>query len=186
MHSLNPYLKAFFKSTLPAQCNPVNNHVSIPPTRTESSGGPAGRNSTKQRLMLLQILLVPTTECLFTGKDRETNSSFADLAVSEEFLASHVLRISGPTSPGGNNVRDNRGKAKQFNTVNGRSVVVKESFVYSNKGTAGLQARADFPTLTLSQASETLIKRSSSATSYTILTTWTRNNGSYTTSQDLL
>lgn len=31
-------------------------------------------------------------------------------------------------------MRDNRGKAKQFTTVNGRIVVVKESFVYSNKG----------------------------------------------------
>lgn len=84
---------------------------------------------------MLQILLVPTTECLLTGKDRETNSTFADLAGSEDFLASHVLRISGPTGPGSNNVRDSRGKAKQFNTVNGRTIVVKESFVYSNKGT---------------------------------------------------
>ena len=32
------------------------------------------------------------------------------------------------------NARDNRGKAKQFTTLNGRTVVVKESFVYSNKG----------------------------------------------------
>lgn len=160
--------------------------MSKPPTRAESSSGLPSKNCTKQRLMLLQILLVPTTECLLTGKDRETDSSFADLAVSEDFLASHVLRISGPTSPGSNNVRDNRGKAKQFNTVNGRSVVVKESFVYSNKGTAGPLARAHFPTLTPFQASETSTKRSYSATSYTILTTLTRNNGSYTTSQDLL
>lgn len=106
MHSLNPFLRAFFKSALPAQCNPANNH----------------------------ILLVPTTECLLTGKDRETNSTFADLAASEDFLASHVLRISVPTIPDGNSVRDSRGKAKQFNTVNGRTIVVKESFVYSNKG----------------------------------------------------
>ena len=90
----------------------------------------------KQALRCMQILLVPTTECLLAGKDRETNSSFADLALSEDFLASHVLRISGTTDPENNNVRDSRGKAKQFNTVNGRTVVVKESFVYSNKGTA--------------------------------------------------
>ena len=89
-----------------------------------------------QALISLQILLVPTTECLLAGKDRETNSSFADLALSEDFLASHVLRISGTTNSESNNVRDNRGKAKQFNTVNGRTIVVKESFVYSNKGTA--------------------------------------------------
>ncbi|KAL9104797.1 MAG: hypothetical protein Q9163_000295 [Psora crenata] len=35
---------------------------------------------------------------------------------------------------GEGNVRDSRSKAKQFNTINGRTVVVKESFVYSNKG----------------------------------------------------
>ena len=93
--------------------------------------------------MFLQILLVPTTESLLTGKDRETNSTFADLAGSEDFLASHVLRISGPT--GSNNVRDSRGKAKPFNTVNGRTIVVKESFVYSNKGTARSLAQKDFP-----------------------------------------
>lgn len=93
--------------------------------------------------MFLQIILVPTTESLLTGKDRETNSTFADLAGSEDFLASHVLRISGPT--GSNNVRDSRGKAKPFNTVNGRTIVVKESFVYSNKGTARSLAQKDFP-----------------------------------------
>ena len=57
------------------------------------------------------------------------------MAGSEDFLASHVLRISGPIGLESNNVRDSKGKAKQFNTVNGRTVVVKESFVYSNKGT---------------------------------------------------
>ncbi|KAI9782745.1 MAG: hypothetical protein M1839_004733 [Geoglossum umbratile] len=31
-------------------------------------------------------------------------------------------------------MRESRGKAKQFTTVNGRTVVVKDSFVYSNKG----------------------------------------------------
>ncbi len=84
-----------------------------------------------------KILLVPTTEALFTAKDRETNTVYADLAGSEEFLASHVLRIP-PVAPGtaAGSVRDSRGKAKQFTTINGRTVVVKESFVYSNKGTA--------------------------------------------------
>ena len=84
-----------------------------------------------------KILLVPTTEALLTAKDSETNTVYADLAGSEEFLASHVLRIP-PTVPGAaaGSVRDSRGKAKQFTTINGRTVVVKESFVYSNKGTA--------------------------------------------------
>lgn len=81
-----------------------------------------------------QILLVPTTECLLTGKDRETGSTYTDLALSEDFLASHVLRISGTPDPANGNVRDHKGKAKQFNTVNGKTIVVKESFVYSNKG----------------------------------------------------
>lgn len=30
--------------------------------------------------------------------------------------------------------RENRGKARQFTTFNGRTVVVKDSWVYSNKG----------------------------------------------------
>ena len=105
-------------------------------TRLEAYGGLAQQSFTEQQLTLLQILLVPTTECLLTGKDRETNSTFADLAGSEDFLASHVLRIPGLTGTGSDNVRDSRGRAKQFTTVNGRTIVVKESFVYSNKGTA--------------------------------------------------
>lgn len=77
---------------------------------------------------------MPTTECLLTGRDRETNAPYTDVAASDEFLASHVLRISGTPAPGSSNVRDSRGKAKQYTTMNGRTVVVKESFVYSNKG----------------------------------------------------
>ena len=50
-----------------------------------------------------------------------------------------MLRIPETTGAlGGKDLgtsRDSRGKAKQFTTVNGRTVVVKESFVYSNKGT---------------------------------------------------
>ncbi|KAI9793336.1 MAG: hypothetical protein M1833_000781 [Piccolia ochrophora] len=110
MNPLNPFLRAFFRSTLPAQCNPVNNH----------------------------ILLVPTTEILLVARDRETNTSYADLASSEEFLGSHVLRVPGSnlSAPGKEtaSTRDLKGKAKQFNTVNGRTVVIKDGFVYSNKG----------------------------------------------------
>ncbi|KAL8695633.1 MAG: hypothetical protein Q9224_003277, partial [Gallowayella concinna] len=106
MHSLNPFLRAFFRSTLPAQCNPVNSH----------------------------ILLVPTTEVLLTSRDRESNALYSELTSSEEFLASHVIRTSGAQAPGSGSVRDSRGKAKQYSTINGRTLVVKESFVYSNKG----------------------------------------------------
>lgn len=83
-------------------------------------------------LISLQILLVPTTEVLLTSKDRDTGTLYADLSISEEFIASHVVRITAP--PGAAIVRDSRGKAKQYTTINGRSIVVKESFVYGNKG----------------------------------------------------
>lgn len=60
-----------------------------------------------------------------------------DLASSDEFLASHVVRVQGPgLTPANGSVRDSRGKAKQLNTINGRTVIVKESAVYSNKGTS--------------------------------------------------
>lgn len=56
-------------------------------------------------------------------------------------MGSHVLRI--PISTGSVNgkdessVRDSRGKAKQVTTVNGRTVIIKENSVYSNKGVKG-------------------------------------------------
>lgn len=85
-----------------------------------------------------QVLLVPTTECLAGSRDRESNVYYSDFVASEEFLGSHVLRI--PTSTSSVNgkddsgVRDSRGKAKQVATVNGRTVIIKENSVYSNKG----------------------------------------------------
>ncbi len=87
-----------------------------------------------------QVLLVPTTEVLLTHYDRDTGSSLADLASTDEFLASHVLRLPAPALaapvPGaeGSISRENRAKAKQFTTVNGRTLVIKETLVYSNKG----------------------------------------------------
>ena len=133
MHSINPFLRAFFKSSLVTQCNPVVNH----------------------------ILLVPTTECLLTGRDREAGATYADITSSEEFLASHVLRIAALDQGGETNVRDSRGKAKQFNTINGRTVVVKESFVYSNKGSQDhmlLMALAHFFRLQKSQSSAAVVR----------------------------
>ncbi|KAH6678018.1 hypothetical protein B0J14DRAFT_534051 [Halenospora varia] len=111
MQPLNPFLCAFFKSTLPQQCTPVHHH----------------------------ILLVPATDVLLTSRDRESGALYSDLAGSEEFLGSHVLRIPANynASAGGKdapNMRENRGKAKQYTTINGKTVVVKDSFVYSNKG----------------------------------------------------
>ncbi|KAI5286725.1 hypothetical protein KEM54_006557, partial [Ascosphaera aggregata] len=50
----------------------------------------------------------------------------------------HVLRIPASGTSGinkeGPNVRDSRGKARQISTFNGRTVVVKEASVFSNKG----------------------------------------------------
>ncbi|KAI0025589.1 VPS9 domain-containing protein [Xylariomycetidae sp. FL0641] len=113
MPPLNPFLAAFFRpgSPIANQCAPVHHH----------------------------ILLVPTTESLLTSRETEGGLSLSEFVASEEFLASHVLRIPSPaTTAGGKeavgNLREVRGKAKQYNTLNGRSVVIKDAFVYSNKG----------------------------------------------------
>ncbi|KAH3918594.1 hypothetical protein HBH56_038610 [Parastagonospora nodorum] len=108
---LNPFLRAFFRSALPSQCQPAQHHV----------------------------LLVPTTEVLLTSRDKETNTLYADLSGSEDFLASHVLRVPGGVGPNNHvkdagSFRETRGKAKQFTTANGRTVIVKDAFIYSNKG----------------------------------------------------
>lgn len=108
---LNPFLRAFFRSALPSQCSPAQHHV----------------------------LLVPTTDVLAGARDKDSGTAYADLSGSEEFLASHVLRVPGGVGPN-NHVRDatsfreTRGKAKQFTTANGRTVIIKDAFVYSNKG----------------------------------------------------
>ena len=50
-----------------------------------------------------------------------------------------MLRVPGGVGPN-NQIRDassfreTRGKAKQFTTANGRTVIVKDAFIYSNKG----------------------------------------------------
>lgn len=118
MQPLNPFLAAFFKSPLPAQCLPAQGHV----------------------------LLVPSTDVLLTSRETEAppGASLADSVSTEEFLASHVLRIPDPAKPAGAaagggkestpNLREMRGKAKQYNTINGRNVVIKDNVIYTNKG----------------------------------------------------
>lgn len=113
MQPLNPFLAAFFKpgSPIVTQCTPVHHH----------------------------ILLVPTTEFFLTSREAESGLSLQDIVGSEDFLGSHVLRVPSPaTAAGGKdtvgNLREQRGKARQFSTLNGRSVVIKDAFVYSNKG----------------------------------------------------
>ena len=79
--------------------------------------------------------MVPTTDVLTSTRDRESGALYADLAGSDEFLGSHVLRVpSGGSSSPMVGSRENRGKARQYTTFNGRIVVVKDSWVYSNKG----------------------------------------------------
>ncbi|KAI1100710.1 VPS9 domain-containing protein [Jackrogersella minutella] len=113
MQPLNPFLASFFKpgSPIVTQCTPVHHH----------------------------LLLVPTTEFFLTSRETESGLSLSDIVGSEDFLGSHVLRIPSPaTAAGGKdtvgNLREQRGKARQFSTLNGRSVVIKDAFVYSNKG----------------------------------------------------
>lgn len=105
---LNPFLRAFFRSTISNQCTPITDY----------------------------ILLVPTTEALLHSRDRESNQLYTDLVLSEEFLGSHVIRaprdeINGAVIAA---ARENRGKARQYSTSNGRTVIIKDTWVYTNKG----------------------------------------------------
>ena len=111
MKPLNPFLAAFFSSPVQAQCTPVHHH----------------------------ILLVPLTDVLLTSRETESGNAAHEVISSEEFLSSHVLRIptagtAGGGKDGGQNLREVRGKARQFSTINGKSIVIKDSFIYSNKG----------------------------------------------------
>lgn len=110
MQPLNPFLAAFFKSSIASQCTPVHHH----------------------------ILLVPLTDVLLTSREAESGAPTNEVIASEDFLASHVLRVPPPgpvgTKDGAPNLREVRGKAKQLSTLNGRSVIIKDSVVYSNKG----------------------------------------------------
>lgn len=64
-------------------------------------------------------------------------------------------------------MRDNRGKAKQVTTFNGRTVIIKENSIYSNKG-GRLQNRRGNHVLTREfQASNPLPKLSSYPTRFT-------------------
>lgn len=113
MQPLNPFLGAFSKSSLLSQCTPVRDH----------------------------ILLVPTTDILCTSRDIETGAPLSDTVASDEFLGSHVLRVAVPKGSvaggkeAGQNLREMRGKANVYTTINGRSIVIKDNIVYSNKGT---------------------------------------------------
>lgn len=85
---------------------------------------------------------MPITDALLNARDRESDRPYWELVRDEEFLASHILRVGSGSGFNGkdvNNVRDNRGKAKSYTTVNGRTVIIKENMLYSNKGAIRLQ-----------------------------------------------
>lgn len=112
MQPLNPFLSAFSKSPVLAQCLPPQQH----------------------------ILLVPTADVLLNSRDAETGAPLVASIASDEFLASHVIRIPLPkTQPGGKdaaqNLREMRGRPKVYGTANGRSLVIKDNSIYTNKGT---------------------------------------------------
>jgi len=69
------------------------------------------------------------------SRDRESGILYQDLVNSEEFLASHVLQITGGIPPGSTGpTKDSRIKARQYTTINARTVIIKDGQVYSNKG----------------------------------------------------
>lgn len=45
-----------------------------------------------------------------------------------------MLRVSSETNTSLLSSREGRGKARQYTTINGRMVVIKDSWVYANKG----------------------------------------------------
>ncbi|RMZ89360.1 hypothetical protein DV736_g3403, partial [Chaetothyriales sp. CBS 134916] len=108
MPVLNPFLRALFQSSVLAHARPAQDYV----------------------------LLVPTTESLIYGVDTETGKRYADIVDDEDFLGSHVLRIPllPPKEAKEANVRDGRTKARTYPTATGRSVIVKEHTVFTNKG----------------------------------------------------
>ena len=115
MQPLNPFLSAFSKSPILAQCLPPQQH----------------------------ILLVPTADVLLSLRDAETGAPLVASIASDEFLASHVVRIPIPKPAAGGrdaaqNLREMRGKPRVYSTFNGRSLVIKDNAIYTNKGMPSL------------------------------------------------
>jgi len=107
MPALNPFLRALFQSSVLGPALPSQNFV----------------------------LLVPTTDSLLYGQDYESGKRYVDQVEDEDFLGSHILRIVPSLANGKDaSIRDARGKAKTYPTVSGRTVIIKENIVYTNKG----------------------------------------------------
>jgi hypothetical protein len=73
-------------------------------------------------------------------------------------------------------MRENRGKAKQYTTVNGRTVVVKDAYVYSNKGLFDGYQWGQMLTA-VAQDSRRSTKHSFWRTQYGIRILWSHGNG---------
>jgi hypothetical protein len=120
MQPLNPFLSALSKSPILSQCQPPQQH----------------------------ILLVPTADVLLNARDPDSGAPLLASIASDEFLASHVVRIPIPRAQGAGakdgsaaaaqNLREMRGKPKIYGTLNGRSLVIKENSIYTNKGMLGI------------------------------------------------
>ncbi|KAK5089458.1 hypothetical protein LTR70_005959 [Exophiala xenobiotica] len=106
MPVLNPFIRALFQSSVLSQALSAQNYV----------------------------VLVPTTDSLINAQDRESGKRYAELVDDEDFLGSHILRVAQDQNVKENSIRESRGKAKTYSTVNNRSLIIKESMVYSNKG----------------------------------------------------
>ena len=106
MPVLNPFIRALFQSSILSQALSAQNYV----------------------------LLVPTADSLINAQDKEHGKRYADLVDDEDFLGCHILRVAHEQNVKENSIRESRGKAKTYSTVNNRTVIIKENMVYSNKG----------------------------------------------------
>lgn len=106
MPVLNPFLRALFQSSVLSQALSAQNYV----------------------------LLVPTTDSLINAQDKDNGKRYTELVDDEDFLGSHILRIVQEQNGKENSIRESRGKAKTYSTVNNKSVIIKENMVYTNKG----------------------------------------------------
>ncbi|CCJ30395.1 unnamed protein product [Pneumocystis jirovecii] len=72
------------------------------------------------------IILAPVAESL-QGIENETDIPWNE-TITSDFIASHILKCSSGLGYG------LYGKTKQFTTINGKTVIIKNDFVYTDKG----------------------------------------------------
>ncbi|BFZ64861.1 hypothetical protein YB2330_006014 [Saitoella coloradoensis] len=109
MPNPNPFLKALLEPDL------KDKRIRDLLAQCQNHPGPGG-----------VVILCPVAESL-AGWDRESGLEWGAL-MTEEFIASHVLRALA--SPQGST----RHRPRQYTTLNGRTVIIKEDHVYGHKG----------------------------------------------------